>query len=214
MADQLTVYNGSLLICGERFLSSLTEEREPRRLLDQVWADGGVRTCLELGQWNFATRTIQVDYDSGIEPDFGYRRVFDKPDDFVIPCAVCSDEFFRSPLTRYVDEAGYWYADLDTIYVRYVSDDVAYGMNIGRWPESFRELVQVHFASKIIKKLSNSEAEVENLLKLREKLLRTAKNRSLLNEPTSFPARGQWGLARQRYPTRRDGGGMSGPLIG
>ena len=214
MATQLSLYNDSLLLCGERFLSSLTEEREPRRLLDQVWSSGGVRTCLELGQWTFATLTVQVDYDTNLQPSFGYNRAFTKPDDFVIPVGVCADEYFRAPLTRYVDEAGYWYADLDTIYVRYVSDDVAYGMDIGRWPESFRELVAVHFASKIIKKLSNSEAEVDNLLKMREKLLGTAKSRSMMAAPTSFPARGQWGLARNRYPTRRDGGNNSGGLLG
>lgn len=214
MTTRLDLYNGSLLICGERFLSSLTEEREPRRLLDQVWTSGGVRTCLELGQWNFATRTVQIDYDSGIEPDFGYARAFQRPTDFVIPVAICADEYFRSPLTRYADEAGYWYSDLDTMYVRYVSDDAAYGMNLGQWPESFRELVEVHFASKIISKLSNSEGEVERLLKMREHLLKLAKNRALLATPTMFPARGSWGLSRNRFPNRRDGGGINGPLIG
>jgi hypothetical protein len=135
---KLTLYNDALLLCGERFLASLTEEREPRRLLDRAWDGGAVRACLEMGQWGFAMRTIQLDYDSGIQPDFGYARAFVKPTDWVLTSGLCSDEFFRSPLTRYTDEAGYWYSDLDTIYVRYVSDDVATAATIrcGRTPSA------------------------------------------------------------------------------
>lgn len=212
--NQLDIYNGALLLCGERFLSSLTEEREPRRLLDRVWASNGVKTCLEKGQWNFAMRAVQIDYDPDIEPGFGYNRAFTKPSDWVLTSGLCSDEFFREPLTRYWDEAGYWYSDLDTIYVRFVSNDASYGMDINKWPESFREYVEEFFASKIILRLSNSEAEeAESGERLKAKL-KTAKSRAAMAEPTSFPAQGQWSRARNRFPNRRDGGGTSGNLIG
>lgn len=214
MPTQLDLYNKALLYCGERFLGSLTEAREPRRLLDHVWATGGVRACLERGQWNFAMRTVQLDYDTGVEPTFGYNRAFKKPDDWVLTSAVCSDEFFRVPLLQYVDEAGYWYATQDTIYVRYVSDDAAYGMNLGKWPESFLEYVGCYFGSKIILKLSNSQDELKRLQDTSKALLEEAKSASAMADPTSFPARGAWGLARNRFPNRRDGGGRTGPLIG
>lgn len=213
-ADRLTLYNDALLICGERFLSSLTEEREPRRLLDQAWNGGAIRWCLERGQWNFATRTIQIDYDSGIEPDFGYSRAFDKPTDWVNTRSVCSDEFFRVPLLRYVDEADYWFSDLDTIYVRYISDDASYGMNLGRWPDTFKEVVAYRLASKIILKLSNSDAELLRMQQELDKKLREAKNSAAQAEPTQFPAMGNWSRARNRFPNRRDGGNTSGNLIG
>jgi hypothetical protein len=215
MTTQLTLYNDALLACGERFLGSLTENREPRRLLDQVWASGGVKYILERGQWNFATRTQQIDYDSGIEPSFGYRRVFDKPTDYCCTRAVCCDEYLQTPLTRYADEAGYWYADLDTIYVRFVSDDAAYGMNLNHWPETFREVVAHHFASKIVLRLSNDNTEKMRLEAERDRLLKQAKNSSAMQEPTQFPAPGAWTRARNRFPNRRDGGNTSnGPLIG
>lgn len=216
MTTQLDLYNGALLICGERFLASLTEEVEPRRLLDRVWANNGVKTCLEMGQWNFAMRTIQIDYDSSVQPSFGYNRAFQKPDDWVLTSGVCEDEFFRQPLTRYWDEAGFWYSDLDTIFVRHVSSDTLYGMNLNKWPDSFREYVEHFFASKIIKKLSNSEDEELEVFKLLKDKLKTAKSRAAMAEPTSFPARGAWGLARNRFPNRKDGGntGSSGNLIG
>lgn len=212
MTDKLSLFNDALLVCGERFLSSLTEQREPRRLLDQVWSSGGVRRCLEEGQWRFATRTIQLDYDPGLEPDFGYTRVFDKPTDWVATVALCSDEYFRVPLTRVVDEAGYWYSDLDTIYVRYISDDESYGMNLGAWPEAFREFVAAHLASRIIGRMSNSEEEEAKVMKLRTRLLMEAKNAAGKQDSTSFPARGAWSNSRNRFPNRRDGGGTTGNL--
>jgi hypothetical protein len=214
VTTKLDLYNGALLHCGERFLNSLTEQREPRRLLDRVWSSNGVKTCLEQGQWNFAMRTIQIDYDPTIEPPFGYNRAFEKPADWVLTTGLCADEFFRSPLTRYHDETGYWYADLDTIYVRMVSSLDSYGLDLNKWPESFREFVEAHFASKIILKLSNSQDELARVHTLRESLLKRAKSKAAMAEPTSFPARGNWSLSRNRFPNRRDGGGSTGNLIG
>lgn len=212
--SQLTIYNGALLLAGERFLSSLSEEREPRRLLDHVWDSNGVRTCLEKGQWYFAMRAVQLDYDTGVEPDFGYRRAFQKPDDWVLTCGLCQDEQFNTPLTQYVFEAGYWYADLETIYLRYISDDAAYGMDLNKWPEAFREYVEEYFCSKIVRKLTGSaEAEAESHTRLRQKLL-SAKSNSLMAEPTKFPARGGWGLSRNGGGSARHDRGNSGSLIG
>jgi hypothetical protein len=214
VTTKLDLFNGALLICGERFLNSLTEEREPRRLLDNVYdQQDGVKACLEEGQWYFAMRTVQIDYDSGIEPDFGYRRGFTKPDDWVITSAVCTDPYFRNPLLRYADEAGYWYSDLDTMYVRFVSDLTTYGRDMNKWPKKFLEFVEAHFASKIIHKIKNSEEERERVLKIRKDALREAKNNSLMAEPTKFPAVGSWVRSRNRFPGRRDGG-PTGNLIG
>lgn len=197
MTTKLTLFNGALLHCKERFLDSLTENREPRRLLDHVYDNGGIKHCLEQAQWHFAMRTVMLDYDSSIEPDFGYRRAFTKPADWVLTSAVCSDEFFNVPLTQYTDEAGYLYSDLDTIYVRYVSNDTSYGMDLSKWPETFREFVEAHFASRIIGRLSGAGNQDE-IEKLRKAKLLTAKNKAAMAEPTMFPATGVWASARRR----------------
>ena len=214
MTTQLSIYNGALLLCKERFLANLTENREPRYLLDHVWSNGGVQACLEQGQWMFAMRTQQIDYDSGIEPSFGYNRAFDKPDDWVNTSAVCSDEFFRVPLTRYVDEADYWYSDIDTIFVRFVSNDPLYGMDMGKWTESFARFVEAYFAERIVGKLANSDELVKAVEKKKDDLLMIAKNKSAMAGPTQFSARGSWSNARNRFPNRRDGRNSSGSLIG
>lgn len=210
MTTKLTIFNGALLVAKERFLSSLTENSEPRRLLDYVWDNGGVRACLEEGQWNFAMRTVQVDYDPTIEPDFGSARAFSKPSDWVRTVALCQDGHFRAPLTQYTDEAGYWYADQDTIYLRYVSDDANYGTDYNAWPKSFEDFVHAHFASKIIGKLQGADTErIKEVETKRKKALLEAKNKCAMTGPAQFTAPGSWSMARMRGANRRDGGSRS-----
>lgn len=212
--SRLTMYNDALLICGQRALGSLTEAVESRRILDQVYNSEGIRMCLEEGQWKFAMRTIQIDYDANLAPPFGYARAFSKPTDWVVTSAVCSDEFFREPLLTYNDEAGYWYADLDTIYVRYVSDDALYGLNIGTWPKSFYEFVCAHFASRVALKLTGSEDKWKFALGLRERAKKTALNKDAMADPSKILPPGTWSRARTRGTThgRGDRGTTSGDL--
>jgi hypothetical protein len=217
VTTKLSFFNDALLACGERFLASVSENQESRHLLDQVYASGGVEYCLERGQWNFATRTVALDYETGIEPPFGFSRAFTQPTDYCCTRAVCADEFFRVPLKghQHTHEANYFYADLDTIYLRYVSKDPLYGLNLNLWPQTFLDVVAIHFASKIAKKLGHSQAEKEALEKERDKLLKEAKNSDAQREGVQFPQPGMWARARTGYgSSRRDGGGTTGDLIG
>lgn len=215
---KLKIYNGALLLCKARSIASLTVSEEARRLLDEVWDDGGLRYCLEQGQWRFAMRTAKFTYDTGITPAFGFRRAFAKPADWVNTSAVCIDEYFASPLLQYTDEAGYWYSDLDEIYVKYVSDDANYGSNLSLWPYSFTEYVKNYFASRIVLRISGSEQLAEAMLKnngMLDTSLMIAKNRDAMAEPTKFPPRGNWVTARTHGKTGdwSDGGSRSN-LIG
>ena len=214
MADRLSLYNDSLMYCGERSLSSLTEDREPRRLLDQVWSANLVNRVLEDAQWHFAMRADAFDPDTAITAQFGYANAFTKPDDWILTCGVCEDEFFRVPCNLYVDESAYWYSDLNILYVRYVSNDVAYGGDLGKWPQSFADFVALHMATRIIIKLSESQEKFKELIQWREKALRLAKNKAAMAEPTMFAAKGSWSRARTRGTKRGDGGNTSGNLIG
>jgi len=220
--SRLKIYNGALRILGERKLASLTESREPRFLCDDEWNDGLVRYALERGQWRFAMRTSRLDYSTDITPAFGLRYGFEKPTDWVDTSAVCSDEYFNTPLTRYADEVGYWFSDLTQIFVKYVSDDEDYGADVARWPYSFTEYVKALLASRIAARLTSGKEIVNDLLQPRSGLvattLVTAKNRDAMAGPTTFPAQGNWSLSRQgRSSSRRGGwndGGNRGSLVG
>jgi hypothetical protein len=210
MSTRLQLYNNALLLLGERPLASLSEDRAPRRQLDQVWNSDGVRKCLEEGQWRFATRSVQIDYDPDIDPPFGTSRAFSKPTDWVATVALCVDEYFQTPLLQYRDEGGYWYSDYDTMYLRYVSNDDAFGMNIGDWPGWFEEFVAAHFASRIA--LQFGDNKLENMMKIRQKLKTVALNKDAMLEPTKFPPMGSWNKARRREFGRGERGRRTGDL--
>ena len=215
MTTKLRLYNKALRYCGERKLSSLTESREPRRLLDDVWDDDGVEACLEEGLWKFAIRTLKMDYDTTITPDFGYRRAYDKPSDWIKTAAVCSDEYFDTPLTRYNHENDYWYADIDIIYVKYVSNDSSYGGDLSLWPATFADYVAAHFANEIVDKLSGASAEITDKVEKRyEKNKQTAKAKDAWNQPQAFPAPGNWSRSRGRLGGDNRDRGNRGQLIG
>ncbi len=218
-ATRLKLYNGALLACKVRSIASLTVNEESRRVLDQVWNDGAVKDCLEMGQWTFARRASKFTADTGITPSFGYRYGFAKPLDYCNTAAVCTDEYYQCPLTRYADEAGFWYADIDTLYNKYTSDSDAYGMNLALWPVSFTNYVEMYLASKVVGKLSGDNAREEAILKPRTGLLAMAldiaKNRDMQGEPARFPPIGTWSRARvgSPYGDWRDGGSRN-RLIG
>ena len=75
MTTQLFIYNEALGHLGERQLASLSEPREPRRVLDSYWSDV-VGFCLSQGLWKFARRTAQIDSSSSLTPQFGFNCVY------------------------------------------------------------------------------------------------------------------------------------------
>lgn len=216
--DRLKIYNGALLLCGERKLASLTENREPRHLLDDVWADNGVRHCLEQGQWKFAMRTAQLTQDTDFTASYGYQYRFTKPADWVSTTGIWQDEYMTTPLLKYTDEAGYWYASLQTIYARWISDDENYGTNYAAWPDSFTEYVKAFFASKIIMKLAGAAGRREELLEPKRGVLATTRlealNRDAQADPTKFPPEGRWVRSRRGWGNNRNDRGNTGQLIG
>lgn len=224
--DRLKIYNGACLLLGEIGLNpttGLTENREIRTLLDAVWDDGGVRFCLEQAQWHFAMRTSRFDYDPSITTQYGLSKAFSKPSDWVLTSGVFAEEYLQTPLLEYADEAGYWYADLDEIYVRYVSDDASYGTNYASWPATFTDYVKAYFAGRIVHRIPSASKKIEFLLGPSGRpdkgwvnyCLQIAKNKAAMALPTTFPSRGTWASARHRntHPGRRDGGSITN-LIG
>lgn len=194
--EQLSLYNEALDLLGERRLASLTENREPRRRLDGVWNENTKDYCLELGLWKFATRAVKLDHNSTITPEFGYTKVFARPSDFVRTVALCEDENFDSPLTRYSQEGGIFYADLSPIYLKYVSKDSSYGYNLSLWPQTFVRLVACYMAKRVCKALTQSGSNEDSLEIEFKKLLADAKSKSAFEESTKFLPLGGWSSAR------------------
>lgn len=212
MTDKLSLYNGALREMGERKLGSLSENVERRRVLDSIWDADAVKTCLAAGLWNFAMRTMSVDYSPSVEPDFGYRRAFDKASDWLRTAAVCEDEYLKVPLLHYIDEAAYLFADLDTIYVKFVSDDNEYGNDLANWPPNFVRYVEAWLAARSAKALTGSSQTRDEMERLAEIWLVKAKSTDAMDDPTAFLPQGSWSRARQGRGNRERG--LRSRLIG
>jgi hypothetical protein len=195
---RLSLYNGALRVIGERKLATLAENREPRRMLDDAWDNNVVTRALEAGDWLFAMRSMMYDYSPSVEPDFGFRRAFNKPDDYVRTSAVASDEYFMNPLTSrgYADEAGFWFSDLDTIYVKYVSKDASFGLDYSRWPQTFVRYLEALMASEIVMPLKQSQTEWERVQGLVRDMLAEAKSNNAMAEGAKFPPASSWVRSR------------------
>ncbi len=202
-STKLAIYNGALRRLGSRKLASLTENREPRRVMDDIWgaASEVVNAALERGEWNFAIRTVQGGYSTSVTPPFGLSRAFDKPYDIRRLISLSSDPYFKKPLTdgEYVDEAGHWFTDVDVIYVRYVSDDPDYGLNGAKWSEAFKEYLECKMAWEACERITNSAGKKDRLDRDMRIALKTAKSHDAMAEGVKFPPRGSWVRARGGY---------------
>lgn len=196
--NQLALYNIALAAVGERALSSLTEAREPRRMLDEIWSrgDGAVKYFLEAGLWNFAMRAVQIDASTSVTPAFGFSYAFDIPTDFVRLAAISAGEYFTNPLTRYEFEGAYIYADVDPIYMRFVSDGADWGNDLAKWPETFTLWAGTWLGLQIAPRLIN-EVKLEALEKRTRRLLMDARSKDASQEPVRFAPLSSW--ARARY---------------
>jgi len=212
MATQLALYNEALRLIGERRLASISENREPRRVLDDVWNDGAVNYCLEQGQWNFAMRAIEITASTVTIPAFGYVNAFDKPNDFIRTCGVAEDEFFNVPLTRMVEEVGFWFADINPLYVRYVSDAASYGLDLTRWPATFTKYVAAFLASEVVFTLTQSADKQRYIIGIMAQRLKDARSKDAMGDPTAFTPQGGW--SQSRHGSLRRDRGPRNNLIG
>ena len=196
MAVKLDLYNAALFEIGDRKLASLTENVEARRVLDEVY-DRVLALCLEEADWNFAMRPIKITSDTGIEPNFGFTEIFAKPTDWVKTAGVSTDERFAAPLTQYNDDLNYWATDVSPIYVRYVSNDTSYGLDLTKWPPSFTRYVELSLAFRILPRLSQNKSDKERLMRDVRIAKRNAMAKDTMNDaqPKFFPA-SSWTLAR------------------
>lgn len=207
-ALQLITYNKALHILGERSLVSLTENREPRRALDDVWDSGNViNYVLEEGMWKFSLRTAKMIADPAIHPVFGYPYAFQQPTDFVRIAQLCSDEWFNIPLTEYTFEAGVFYSIVQNgVYLQYISNDTSYGLNTALWPETFKEYLGAWLAVKCALRVTSSETKQAHAEKILKQLKDDALSKNAMAGPTQFTPQGSWVSARYGSGIHRDRG--------
>ena len=195
MTDRLSIYNGALRLLGERRLAGLTEDREPRYLLDDVWDSDGIRRCLEAAEWGFATRQLELNSSPSFAPQFGYQFAFERPDDFVRLVGITATPG-GTPFRQYQDQGGLFFASLDPIYVSYVSDDNQFGRDFSLWTDHFEDYVEAYFASEIGPTLTASESKIERIEAQMDKAKTEAASIDAMGRPSVRLPRGSWSTAR------------------
>lgn len=212
MTNQLSLFNGALRALGERKLASTAEARNAGFILNDIWNDDFVNGVLEQGLWLFATRSVKIDADPDITTSFGYRYAFDIPDDWVRTASLSGDESFNFPLTASVEENGNWYSDITPIYVKYISNDPAFGTNFSLWPRSVIVYAEHVMAMMSCMAITKSQAKFDALAKLTERFLIDARSKDAQNLPPQFAPSGSWVTSRHGKTSRLDRPGSK--LIG
>lgn len=192
---KLSLYNMALRHLGERKLASLSENREPRRYLDDEY-DEAILLCLRGGLWNFAMQAVQIDADSSIEPQFGYQSGFLKPNDWIRTVWISTNETFDPPLRYYSDQNGYWLCNADTLYVRYVSSTL--GLNLTAWPADFAEYVGVALARTIAPRITQNDSLLAQIEEREKKYRKRASANDAMDQPPAPWPMGTWTTSRIR----------------
>lgn len=192
---QLSLWNKALRHLGERKLASTSENREPARYLADEYSDV-VLYCLRQGLWNWCMRAIQIDSDGAIEPAFGYQSAFQKPCDWVRTSLISTSETFDPPLRDYRDQEGYWLANTDTLYARYVSKDL--GGNLNAWPADFAEYVGLALARTIAPRITQDNNLLDAIEKRERLYWKRAQANDAMDEPPQPWPLGTWTTSRVR----------------
>lgn len=210
---RLRLYNEVLRLHGDKRLSSVNEQSESRRILDDVWEQDPVRYVLEKALWKFARRTVSVSADASLTTISGWEYGFLKPDDVARVAAVSETESFSEPFLTYQDEGEYWYANVDPIFVSYVSFDGDFGYNTELWTKTFEHVVAAYMATKSVKRLTKEGLKLgQDIDKYYRKLLLEAKANDAQLGPTRFLPEGRFVRARGYGGSRRHrDGGYGGP---
>jgi hypothetical protein len=193
MTTALLLYNQALMHLGQRKLASTSEDQEGRYYLDEIYSDT-LNYCLRQAPWNFAVRAVEIDSD--LTPTFHYSYGFAKPADWIRTYVLSDNEGFDPPLLDYQDQGGYWLANVDPIYVRYVS--TTRGTDVSLFPVDYADYVSSYLAYRIYKRITgHGEDDVTNFLKRQVRpALRRAMANDAMDQPPGFAPTGEWVSSR------------------
>lgn len=161
--DKLSLYNNALLLIGQRSLSSLSEDREPRYLLDASYALDAIEYCLEVVAPVFARKTSLISTVT-VSAEHDLDNVHTLPADYISIVGVYSDAKLDQEINRYIIEGNTLSCEYASIHLRYVSNDAV--TTFTYWSPSFSRVVAAYLAREISIKLSPDKTEDMNVLLL------------------------------------------------
>lgn len=207
MADKLQIFKGALRLIGNNAgLSSLTEVSAARNALEDAWTPAG-EYLLAKGLWNFAMRSVEIDASDSLTTAFGYTKVFEKPDDWVRTAWISDRPESEGPGTfeDFEDKTDYWLADIEPLYVSYVSNDEDYGWNVGAWRQPFAKAFEAYLAFECGLPISSDKGNRNDLFSLFKSRLQDAKTLDAVDERVKRSPPGRLVRARITSRNQKDG---------
>lgn len=171
---KLDLYNRALGLLGCRRLASLSEDREPNRALESVYSTV-LDACLRQGIWIFALRSAAASSTTLPTVTFGYTNAFTRPSDCIFTYLVGTTVSLKPPILDYVEVNGLYLASSATLYVRYTSNDAAFGGDLTRWGVTYAEYVAHYLAANVGYRLTRNTDLVTLLFARSEELLMDAR---------------------------------------
>jgi len=164
--SKLLIYNNALQLLGERRLSNLYEDREPRYVLDEAYNLQLVDHCLSLAKPRFAVSSVKLANPS-VSAVHGLDSVYTFPTDYVSTLedpgvhgsngSFWEDQDFTNPVDRYIIEGRTVATDVVTnLWMRYISNGVA----LVSWTPAFARLVSAYLARETASRLNPSRIEI------------------------------------------------------
>jgi len=163
---KLGIYNGALLLLGQRALASDVEAREPRFDLDNLYDNGGVDYCLEIVKPRYGSKLVFL---TGFAPtaitQFTWQT--DLPDaDFLALVDLFADGKLEQPIEKFYREADFILSDFENLYCRYIQDFATSGLT--NMTPSFGRVVMAYFARELsVKYDPDSYADIDTELNAR-----------------------------------------------
>jgi len=163
---KLGIYNNALHLLGERRLSNLYEDREPRHVLDQNYNLALVNQCLEIAMPRFAVKTVKLATPT-TSSEHGIDEVYSFPADFVsllrdpgthgnIGCFF-ADEDLSQPVNRYILEGNTVACEVATnLYMRYLTDSI----QPSGFTPSFARLISAQLARASASRINPSRIQL------------------------------------------------------
>jgi len=197
MTTKLQLYKRAAHHVGHTPPASLTEAVEVRRACDDHY-DDVLDHMLEHGFWTDAMRSVEITENTAVTEEFGFSYAHDLPTDYVRKYVISASEFFDPPLDQfnggdaYLIEQDYIWSNVTPLYMRYVSNDTSFGLDLTKWTERMAEAASLELASRICKRVTGSESEKERLMKAAERALGNANTFDSLEQPTQTGRSGRW----------------------
>jgi len=205
MATKLNIYRGALRLLGPHQLASTSDARPERYALDEIY-DDAVQHMLEQGLWNFAIRFEPLTTPATpTNPDTGYDYAFSKPSDFVRLAAISDNASFDGIFEAYSIQQSYIYTNAEEIYLRYVSNDAAYGLDLTKWPQSFAKALEAYMAFESGLPISGDRGNRNDMMGLFKERLARAKTLDAVDERVQWKKPGRWTRARITQRNTKDG---------